>query len=321
MSYFNIQGVFEARPLVYRHLKPTPLLSHPLLDAYLGTCTLVKHENHNPTGSFKIRGGLNYMARLSPEQRQAGVVTATRGNHGQSVALAARINGVKAVIVVPHGNNPEKNAAMKAYGAELIEHGRDYDEARELVEEMQDERGMLYVHSANAPHLVHGVGTYTLEILQDLPKPDYIFVPLGGGSGTASVLTVVRAIAPKTKVVGVQAEQAPAIYQSWKKGEMVTTDSADTIADGLATRVPFEMTFEVIRRHVDDIVTISEEEIKEAIRQYLRTTHNLAEGAAAAPLAAAYKLRSKLRHKSVVLIHSGANIDSALLREILAEAA
>lgn len=313
----TIEGIRKARQTVYAHLRPTPLLRHPLLDQLLGCSTYVKHENHNPTGSFKIRGGLNLISGLSPEEQTRGVATATRGNHGQSIALASRIHGVKALVAVPEGNNPEKNDAMEALGAELLVHGRDFDEAREKVEEVQRERELRYIHSANEPALIHGVGTYSLEILDDLPAPDYIFVPLGGGSGLSSVLTVFNRMSPKTRVIGVQAANAASLYLSWRAGRIVTTETADTIADGLATRVPFETTFSIIRKSVREIVTVTEEEIAIGIRHYLRTTHNLAEGAAAAPLAAACNMRSRLSGKTAVLVFSGGNIDSATLSRVL----
>ena len=275
----TISGVLEARKTVCRHLKPTALTEYPLLSQECGFSLHLKHENHNPTGAFKVRGGLNLLANMSREDRERGVITATRGNHGQSIALASRLYGVRCWIAVPEGNNPEKNAAMQGFGCELIVAGRDFDEARLKVEELQKEQGQFYVHSANEPHLVHGVGTYALEILEDLPHPDVIFVPLGGGSGVCGVITAVRALSPGTRVIGVQSENAPAIYLSWKKGEMVTTDSADTVADGLATRVPFEMTFDIIQRYIDDIVTVSDDEIMESIFRLLQQTHTLAEGA------------------------------------------
>jgi threonine dehydratase len=313
----NFQGVLEAKRSVYAHLRPTPLIQYPLLDRLLGCRVHVKHENHNPTGSFKIRGGINLIGNLSDEEKHRGVITATRGNHGQSIALASKLNGVRSLIAVPRGNNPDKNEAMEAFGAELLIHGRDFDEAREKVEEIREERGLRYIHPANEPMLIHGVGTYGLEILEDLPRPDYIFVPLGGGSGISGVLTVVRAAAPKVKVVGVQAEKAPSIYLSWKKGEIETTESCDTIADGLATRVPFELTFSIIRSSVDEITTVSEEEMAAAVYDFYQTTHNIAEGAGAASLAAAKKFGHKLTGKTVVLILSGGNIETGLLRNIL----
>lgn len=317
----TLQGVLEARQAIRPYLRPTPLLEHPLLSRELGCRTWVKHENHNPTAAFKIRGGLNLLSRLSDEERARGLVTATRGNHGQSIALAGKIHGVKATIVVPFGNNPEKNAVMRAFGADLIEHGRDFDEARELVDELRQSRGMRLVHPANEPLLIEGVGTYALEVLEDLPDVDVIFVPLGGGSGACGILTVVKAMAPKARVVAVQASKAPSIRRSWLEGRIVTTDSADTIADGLATRVPFELTFEILRESIDDILEVSEEEIADAIRLYWRTTHNAAEGAAAAALAGARRRAADLKGKRVALIFTGGNIDTELLHRVLGGAA
>ena len=313
----NFQGILRARETVYCHLRPTPLMRHPLLDQFLGCRAYVKHENHNPTGSFKIRGGINLIGNLSKEEKRRGVITASRGNHGQSVALASKLYGLHATIAVPHGNNSEKNEAMKAYGAELIVHGRDFDEAREKVEQIQQERQLRYIHSANEPMLIHGVGTYALEILMDLPEPDYIFVPLGGGSSISGTLTVVRAAAPTVKVIGVQAEQACSVYLSWKQGKCVTTDRCETMADGLATRVPFELTFSIIQEWVDEIVTVSEKELSAAVYQIYRTTHNVAEGAGASALAAAKKFGRKLKGKVVVLILSGGNIETGTFCGIL----
>lgn len=312
-----LEGILQARRAVYRHLRPTPLIEHPLLSRLLGCQAYVKHENHNPTGSFKIRGGINLIGNLSEEEKRRGVITATRGNHGQSIALACRLYGVRCLVAIPHGNNPEKNEAMESYGAELLIHGRDFDEAREKVEEIQKDKALRYIHSANEPMLIHGVGTYALEILEELPDPDFILVPLGGGSGISGVLTVVRAMAPGVKVIGVQADQAPAVYLSWKQGELVTTESSHTMADGLATRVPFELTFSIIRRLVDEIVTVTEEELCEAVYHLYRTTHNVAEGAGAAATAAALKLRSRLAGKKVVVVLSGCNIEARIFQGIL----
>lgn len=313
----TLRGILEARKSVYRHLSATPLLEYPLLNSYLGFRTLVKHENHNPTGSFKVRGGLNMIRQLAQEEQRQGVITATRGNHGQSIALASKLYGVPCLIAVPEGNNPEKNEAMQAQGAQLLIHGRDFDEAREKVEQMQRERNLRYIHSANEPHLVHGVGTYGLEILDQAPDIDCILVPVGGGSGISGVLTTVRASGAPIRVIGVQAENAPSVYLSWKAGEMVTTRNADTVADGLATRVPFELTFSIIQQYVDDLITVTEEEIEQAVYQLFRTTHNVAEGAGAASVAAARKLRRQLAGKTVVTVLSGGNILTSLFREIL----
>ena len=259
------------------------------------------------------------ISNLGEEEKRRGVISASRGNHGQSIALAAKLYGVPCMVAIPHGNNPEKTEAMKAYGAELMVHGRDFDEAREKVEEIQGKKGLRYIHAANEPMLIHGVGTYALEVLQDLPDPDYVFVPLGGGSGISGFLTVVRAKAPSVKVIGVQAEKVPAVYLSWKQGKTITTESADTMADGLATRVPFELTFSIIRKYVDEIVTVSDEEISAAIYLLYRSTHNVAEGAGAAATAAARKFGSRLAGKKVVLILSGCNIEVRTFRRILEE--
>lgn len=319
VGYVSIEGVLAARRVVYRHLKPTPLYHYLLLSEALGCEAYVKHENHLPTGSFKVRGGINLVSSLTAEDKARGIITATRGNHGQSLAFASREYGVRAVIVVPEGNNPEKNAAMRAYGAELIVHGRDFDEAREKAEELTRANGYRYVHPANEPLLIHGVGTYALEIMEELPEVDVIINPIGGGSGVAGILTVVRALKPAVEVIGVQAEGAPAVYLSWREGKFVTTESATTFADGVATRVPFELTFDIIRRQIDDIVLVSEDEIRQAVLTLLRTTHNLAEGAGALAVAGAFRLRERLRGKRVVTVLTGGNIDQATLRRILTD--
>jgi threonine dehydratase len=282
----------------------------------MGLQAYIKHENHTPIGAFKIRGGLNLMAHLA-RQGVPGVITATRGNHGQSVAMAARLHNIPATIVVPEGNNPEKNDLMRAQGAELLEHGKDFDEARALVEQLQHERGLYYVHPGNEPLLVNGVGTYWLEVYQDLPDPDVALVPVGGGSGVCAAITVLKALRPTVRIVGVQAENAPAVYQSWKSGHLSETESADTFADGLATRVAFALPFGIMQQGLDDMVLVSEEEMRQAIVRLLRTTHNLAEGAGAAPVAAAWKLRQSLQGQKVVMVLSGGNLDLATLRWVL----
>ena len=310
----SLKEIVRARAVIYRYLRPTPLIHYQPLSEITGFQTYIKHENHNPTGAFKVRGGLNLIASLPQEEKERGVITATRGNHGQSIAMASRIFGVPCTLLVPHGNNPEKNRAMRGFGAELLEYGRDFDEARQRAEEIREEKGLRYIHPANEPRLINGVGTYSLEIFEDLPDVDAIIVPIGGGSGACGAITIARALNPNTRVIGVQAERAPSVYLSWKEGRITETESADTFADGLATRVPFEMTFNIIRGGISDIVTVSEEEMRSSVRLLLETTHNLAEGAGAAPLAAALKLRDRLRGKRVVIILSGGNIDLATLR-------
>ncbi len=315
-SEISIEGVYAAREIIGQYLPRTPLIRHPLLVESVGCEVYVKHENHLPTGSFKIRGGLNLMAQLSEDDRKRGVVTATRGNHGQSIAMASSIHGVRCVVVVPHENNPEKNAAMRAYGAELVEHGGDFDEAREYAEGLVDAQGLRYVHSANEPQLIHGVGTYTLEILEDLSETDVLVVPVGGGSAISGAITVCAALKPGVEIVGVQAEQAPSIYESWRSQRHVTTKSADTFADGLATRVPFALTLDIIREGVTEMVLVSEQEMREMVVTIIGTTHNLAEGAGAAALAAVKKLGSRWAGKRVVAVLSGGNLDTAVLRSL-----
>jgi threonine dehydratase len=319
MNYPTYEDVLKAQPVVGRYLPRTPTYCYPGLSTFIGCELFIKHENHLPIGAFKVRGGINFMASLAEKDRQRGVITATRGNHGQSIAYAARLFGAKAVVVVPRGNNPEKNAAMAAWGAEVIEQGRDFDEAREHVSTLVTTHGYRYLHPANEPLLIAGVGTYALELFADAPSLDAVIVPIGLGSGICGTALVRERISPKTKVIGVQAERAPAVYLSWKEKRLVSTASADTFADGLATRVPAEMTQNLINQKVDEIVTVSEQEMASAIRLLLFHTHNLAEGAGAASLAAAVKLRAQLTGQRVAIILSGGNIDAATLRRVLAE--
>jgi threonine dehydratase len=318
MTEPTLADVQAARCVVYRTLKASPLLVHPLLQARTGLNIYVKHENHNPTGAFKVRGGLNLVANLSPEERR-GVITATTGNHGQSIALACLREGVPCTIIVPVGNNPEKNAAMRSLGASVVEFGRDFDQARERVEELQRDNGLRYVHSANEPMLISGVATYALEIFEELPDVDVILVPIGGGSGACGCAMVRTWVDSSAEVIGVQAEGANAFARSWRTGDRVTGDRADTFAEGMATRVTFDLTFGILQRELNDIVTLSEDELKAGVRLALETTHNLAEGAGAAALAAAVKLADRLRGKRVVCVMSGGNIDRATLTRVLTE--
>ena len=254
--------------------------------------------------------------RLTADERR-GVITATTGNHGQSIALACQRDGVPCTIVTPVGNNPEKNAAMRALGAELIEFGRDFDEARERVERLQHERRLRYVHSANEPLLIAGVGTYALEIFEEAPDVDVIVVPIGGGSGACGCALVRTGLGSRAKVIGVQAERADAFAQSWKGDTRIVGESADTLAEGMATRVTFDLTFGILKKELDDIVSLTEDELAEGVRLALRTTHNLAEGAGAAALMAAMKLRDQLAGKKVVCVMSGGNIDRGTLQKVL----
>ncbi len=316
----SLDNILAARNIVYRMLKPTPTMDYPLLNAELGVRVFLKHENHLPTGAFKVRGGLNFMHHFAIERTHHGIITATRGNHGQSVALAATLHSIPSTIVVPFGNNPEKNTAMQAYGARLVEYGRDFDEAREEVARLAEAENLRYIHSANEPHLINGVGTYAMEIIESLEElgqqADAIFVPIGMGSGICGVITVFRALSPETKIYGVQSDAAPSHYLSWKAGKAVTTETADTFADGIATRVPAELTLEIILNGVDEIVLVSDEEIREAIRMLWRTTHNLVEGAGAAATAATIKMREALKGKNVVNVISGGNLATAEIPKI-----
>src|SRR5262245_40258400 len=261
--------VLAAAPIVHRYLKPTPLYEWPALSALLGCRYFLKHENHTPTTAFKVRGGINLVARLSDEQKRKGVIGCTTGNHGQSLAYACRLFGVRCLLVVPANNNPDKNAAMRALGAELIEHGRDFDEAREHCEQICQREGLRYVHSANEPDLIAGVGTYALEIFDELPNPDVILAPIGLGSGICGTAIVAAERSPKTRVLGVQSELAPAVTLSWRAGKPVETDTPRTFAEGMATRVPASMTLEIMRRHLHDIVLLSEEELRDTVRLLL----------------------------------------------------
>jgi threonine dehydratase len=313
----TLKDVYDARPRVYRLVRPTPLMHHPLLARETGLDIRVKHENHNPTGAFKLRGGLNLIASL-PDHERRGVITATTGNHGQSIAIACQLERVPCTIVTPVGNNPEKNAAMRALGADLIEFGRDFDEARERVEQLQHERRLRYVHSANEPLLIAGVATYALEIFDDWPDVDVILVPIGGGSGACGCCIVRSGLGSRAKVIGVQAERADAFARSWRGPARVVGERADTFAEGMATRFTFDLTFGLLKSELDDIVTLTEHELAAGVRLALATTHNLAEGAGAAPLAAALKLRDRLAGRKVVCVMSGGNIDRATLLRVLA---
>jgi threonine dehydratase len=263
-----------------------------------------------------VRGGVNLVSHLDASERERGVIAASTGNHGQSVAFAARAFGVTARICVPEAANPVKMASMRALGAELIVHGADFDEAREHCEALAAEHGYRYIHSGNEPLLIAGVGTGTLELLEDEPRIDAIFVPIGGGSGAAGACVVAKATRPEIEVIGVQSEAAPAAYEAWRTGEPVVSTTA-TVAEGLATRVSFELPQRILRELLDDFVLVSEDEIRQAILLMLEHTRNLAEHAGAAPLAAALKLRDRLAGRRVALVLSGGNISPAQLADVI----
>jgi threonine dehydratase len=313
----TLADVLEARRRILPYLRPTPLYAYRALSDQLGADVLVKHENHQPIGAFKVRGGVNLISQLSVEERERGVITASTGNHGQSIAYAAALFGVRAIVCVPEGANPAKVASIRGFGAELVVHGRDFDEAREHCELLADRDGHRYVHSGNEPSLIAGVATSTLEILEDQPRLDAIFVPIGGGSGAAGACIVAKAIAPATRIIGVQSEAAPSAYRSWRERCLVE-DRMETSAEGLATRTAFELPQRILWQWLDDFVLVREDEIRSAQVAMIETTRNLIEAAAAAPLAAALRCRDELAGKRVALIASGGNVTRAQLAELFA---
>lgn len=316
----TFDDVMLARERIYEHLDATPLHHWPALSELVGTEVWVKHENHQPVGSFKVRGGINLVSRLKRGERKRGLITASTGNHGQSIAYAARAFGVRAIVCVPEGANPLKVAAMRALGAEIVTHGRDFDDAREHCEELAERHGYRYVHSGNEPQLIAGVATETLEILSDgAANVDTIIVPIGGGSGAAGACIAVHGLASSKpiEVIGVQSHAAPAAYRSWKEGALLE-DEMGTAAEGLATRTAFELPQRILREHLDDFVLVSEEEIRTGTRLIIEGTRNLVEPAGASPLAAALKLRDRLAGRRVGLIASGGNITLDQLRSVLA---
>ncbi len=311
----TLNDIKAARIPVYQYLKPTLLYSYPGLNHLLGTETWVKHENHQPIGSFKVRGGLNLAANLSESEKTAGLYTASTGNHGQSIAFAARAHGLKAVIAVPEKANVGKVASMKALGAQVVHHGSDFDMAREWIMGVALEKGGRYV-SPTEEELICGVGTYGLEIMEDLADVDTILVPVGAGSGACGTSIAVKNINPKVEIIAVQSRQAPAMQKSWQSGQLKNA-VMNTIAEGLATRVPFENTQRIMREYLDDFVLVDDQDINQAVYLYLKHTHNLAEEAGAAPLAAALKMKHQLSGKKVVLVLSGGNISIKNLEKII----
>jgi threonine dehydratase len=299
-------------------MPPTPAYAWPLLSERLGATAIVKHENHTPIGAFKVRGGLVYLDRLKRERPDTiGIISATRGNHGQSLAFAASRYGVPVTIYVPRGNSAEKNRAMRAFGAELVEHGEDFQEAREEAYRRAETTG-LHIVPAFHPDLVLGVATYALELLRAAPDLDVLYVPIGQGSGICGCILARDLLSLKTEIVGVQSTEAPSYALSFAAGTVVRTNSSNTLADGMATRVPDADALEIIRKGASRIVQVTDGEIGAAIRAYWTDTHNLAEGAGAAPLGAALQERAKIRGKRVGLILSGGNIDFDLFQRWIA---
>ncbi len=314
---FTLEELEASHRVVKEFVPETPSYAWPLLKKRSGVEIFVKHENHTPTGSFKARGGFTYVdALVKSGSTPKGLVTATRGNHGQSIALGATRNGIKAHIVVPEGNSLEKNAAMQAFGGNVIIAGKDFDVSRQVAQELQAEHGYHMVPAFHE-NLVRGVSTYALELYRAVSDLDVVYVPIGMGSGICSLITVRDLLGLKTKVIGVTAKKAPSFALSFAAGKPVQTETADTFADGMACRDPQEEPLEIILEGAEDVVTVSETQIAEAMMAYYQDTHNLAEGAGAAALAAIMANRSKLRGKRTAAILTGGNIDLSTFLKVM----
>ncbi len=312
----SFADVLDARRMILPYITRTPLRRYPVLSDLTGADVWVKHENFQILGSFKVRGGLNLIGRTTQDDRAKGFITASTGNHGQSIAFAAKTFGAACTIVVPNGANPVKVKAMEALGAKVLSHGNVFEAARERAEQLAKESDTRYVHPANEPSLIAGVATYTLEAHEDLGGIDFIIVPLGAGSGASGACIVTDVVSPHTKVIAVQSAQAPAGYRSWKEGK-VTTGPMDTFAEGLGTSQGYELPQSILRKRLDDFVIVKDERIREAMFHFVEGTRTLVEGAGAAALAAAMDMRDRLKGKRVVLIASGANASPQQLRAAL----
>ncbi len=311
--------VEDAARRIRPYLAPTPLRHYPALDRLVGAEVHVKHENFNPTGAFKVRGGVNLISRLPDDQRERGVIGASTGNHGQSIAYAAHLFGVRATICAPAEANPVKVESMRDLGAEVVLDGARYDDARVKAEQLARERGLRYIHSGDEPLLIAGVGTHTLEVLQEQPDVEVVIVPIGGGSGAAGACIAAKAMRPEVAVIGVQSEQAPAAYRSWQSRELVDAPNT-TRAEGLATATPFALPQAILQRLLDDFVLVSDDEVDAANAVMIEKTRTLVEGAGSAALAAGLKLKQRLAGRRIALICSGGNISPAQLRRILGPA-
>ncbi|HDQ04840.1 MAG TPA: threonine/serine dehydratase [Deltaproteobacteria bacterium] len=314
----NLAGTLMAKSVIYRYLNRTNLICYSELSRLLGCMAFVKHENHNPTGSFKIRGALNFFHHVSQEELEGGILVATRGNHGLAMAWAGQWFNVPCTVVVPENNNPEINRIIESYGAELVVRGQDFYDAQSYCEELVDSAGYYYVQQGNEPEILNGLATMALEILEDLPDVDTIICPIGGGAGCAAVLKTARAIKPDIEIIGVEPHNVPSFSHSRVKGEVITLDEgAYTIADGLAARSVFHLPYVIMKDTINDVVLLSEEEIIEGIRMALSITHNLAEAAGAVSLMAAYKIKDRLAGKKVAMIMSGGNLNMDTLKTLL----
>lgn len=312
----SFQDVLRARRQIAPYLQRTAMHSYPAVDALIGAQVFIKHENHQPVCNFKVRGGVNLISQLSDEERRRGVITASTGNHGQSVAYASRLFGVNARIVVPEAANPGKVASMEGMGAEVIFHGERFDEARLHCEALARECGYRYIHSGDEPLLIAGVATEALEMLEDEPGLEVIIVPIGGGSGAAGVCIAANAIAPSIRVIGVQSEESPAAYESWRQKRLIDAPNR-TIAEGLATGSAFDLPQQILREHLEEFILVSDDEIMQAMVWMLERAHSLAEAAGSAALAAAYRMRDELAGKKIGLVCSGGNASPEQLKEAL----
>lgn len=315
----QLKDVFAARCLINRHLRPTPLICSRRLSRLLGFQAYLKLENIQPTRAFKVRGGIHYMCKMRDHAISRGVITASTGNHAQSIAYAASLFGIEAKIVMPHGVPKLKVEAINDLGGEVITHGSYYEESRQYSERLASEKGYLYVDGINEPLLYEGVGTMHLEIIEEQPDIDVVINPIGGGSGASAACIVYKALDPGIKIIGVQAEGAPAFYQSWKKGVVVSTDGVKTAAEGLATARAYELPLRILRQRLDDIVLVSDEEMRRAVRDIFHATGQVAELSGAASTAAAFKMKHDLEGKKVALVLTGGNIEPRELAHILQE--
>jgi threonine dehydratase len=302
----TFHDVLSARARIAPHLPRTPMFEYPSLDAVVGARIFVKHENAQPTGAFKVRGGLNLVSRLSTDTARCGVIAYSTGNHGQSIAYASRMFGIPAHIVMPEAANPSKVSALRALGAEVVLHGASFEHARRHAEDLARARGHRLISAGNEPLLIAGVATEALEMLEDEPELDAIIVPVGSGSGAAGACLVASAIAPSCRVIAVQSQASPAGHDSWRCGRCVESENS-TFAEGLATGAGSELPQRILGEHLSDFVLVSDDEIKQAMVWMMERAHTLAEGAGAAALAAAYKLRDALRHRKVGIVCSGGN--------------
>jgi threonine dehydratase len=313
----QLKNVYAARKVISRYLKPTPLIFSRQLTKLLGCRIYLKLENLQPTRAFKVRGGVYYMEKMKQQAISRGVIAASTGNHAQSIAYAGSLFGVQVKIVMPEGVPGLKTEAVKDLGAEVIIHGRYYEEAKDHAELLASERKYLYVHGSNEPLLHEGVATMHLEILEEQPDIDVVINPIGGGSGASGACIVYKTFDPRIKVIGVQAEGAPAFYRSWKDGELARTDSVKTMAEGLATAQAYELPLKILRDSIDDVILVSDEEMKRAVKNIFVTTGQVAELSGAASTAGAFKIKNQLSGKNVALMVTGGNIQPNQLASIL----